>query len=620
MMAADHALPRRRARARRKRLALAIWSGLATAGVLLVVDGFFAGRSLVGNLTRARSELNVGIEAIVTGDPRGARPHFQAAIEAADRASGAVGHPSLGLAGLLPIAGTNLDAAAGVAAASRETALAGAAMVDVATALRWSDVGLPAAKIAGRLDLDAMRTAAPGLDEVVARLQEAVVALEETGADGLLGPVATGYRDAMELLTRRADLTARLRDTLRLLPAMFGADGSRRYLLVAPSLGVPRPSGGAPGSAGILHAEDGVTRLESLDGTEGELSPAMPALVDVAGSPDGPTYARRLLEAAAAAGVTDLDGVVWMDPVTLEDLVWAVGDVKVPGRPLALSDLTTTTALEFDSLLGTAPAAAGDLQARWIARIVEAFMARRPGVESFAMAAAIGGRDGHLGIFLRDGDAQRLVRAVGLDQAVPRPREGVLPLLATWSSTGDNHVGALVSTRIRHDVTILSDGSVRARTEVTFDNRAGVEPPSALLGRIGGLVPIGTFAADVGVLIPAESRQVAAETSIPSPISIDQELGYESVRGSVSVRSETAATLTVSYLVRDAVVTTDEGSSLVLRLLPQPTLEGISYSIRIGVSEGAVISSPSSQLRPRGGALTFGGVQTGPVDLELAVG
>ena len=601
---------------RRRRLARAIWSGLATAAILLVLDGVFAGRSLIGSLTRARSELNVGIEAIVTGDPEGARPHFQAALEAADRAFGAVDHPALGLAGLLPVAGENLDAAAGVAAASRETALAGAAMVDVARTLGWSDVGLPAAQAAGRPDVQAMEAAAPRLDDVVARLRAAVASLEAAGGDRLLGPVATGYRDAVEHLERRADVAARLRDTLRLVSLMFGGDGNR-YLLVAPSLGVPRPSGGAPVSAGVLAVDEGAIRLESLEGVRGALTPAPAELLDARGSPNGPTYARRLLEAAATAGVTGLDGVVWLDPVALEDLVWTAGDVKVPGRSVALSDLTTTTAIEIDAALGTSARAVAQVQARWTTRIVEAFLARRPALESFALAAAINGRDGHLGIFLREPEGQRLVRAIGLDRAVPRPRDGMLPIVATWSTTGDNRAGALVSTRVRYDVAIRSDGTARVVTEVTFENGAGTEPPSVLLGRAGGGVPIGTFAADVGVLIPAEARQLEAETSIPSPISDEEEFGYRSVQGSVSVRSGTAATLTVSYLVPDVVVPTDDGGVLGFLALPQPTLDGVTYSIRIGVPDGAVVASASSQLVRRGDALTFSGLRTGPLGLEL---
>ncbi|HET9672612.1 MAG TPA: hypothetical protein VFQ40_07165, partial [Actinomycetota bacterium] len=316
------------------------------------------------------------------------------------------------------------------------------------------------------------------------------------------------------------------------------------------------------------------------------------------------------------AGLTDLDGVVWVDPVALEDLVWVSGDVRVPGRPLRLSDATTTIALELDAYLGAARGAADRLRAAWAARVVDRFLARRPGLESFALAASSAGRDGHLGLFLVRRKEQRIVHALGLDRSIPSPEPGELPLLAAWSSSEATHVGAFVSTRIRHEISIRPDGSARVQTQLTFDNGAAAEPPSILLGG-GGLVPIGTFAADVGLLIPAEARQVEAETSRPGPIEVGTELGYTGVRGSVSIRAGTSATLTASYLVRDALVADAEASRLVVRVLPQPSLEGISYAIRIELPEGAALLSASQDLRLRGDALTFSGTRTSPFDLAL---
>ena len=145
---ASHPAPsgRWRPRTRRRRVALAVWAGLATFAILLVLDGIWASRTLVRGLTSARSELAVAIESIVTGDPDAAAPHFAAAGEAADDAIGATGHPSLGLAGLLPVVGSNIDAAAAVGEASRATADAGTTMVEVARDLGWTDIRIPASK------------------------------------------------------------------------------------------------------------------------------------------------------------------------------------------------------------------------------------------------------------------------------------------------------------------------------------------------------------------------------------------------------------------------------------------------------------------------------------------
>ena len=65
----------------------------------------------------------------------------------------------MGIAGLLPIAGDNIDAASAVADASRATAEAGTSMVRVARTLGWTDIRIPASTAAGDVDIDAMEGA-----------------------------------------------------------------------------------------------------------------------------------------------------------------------------------------------------------------------------------------------------------------------------------------------------------------------------------------------------------------------------------------------------------------------------------------------------------------------------
>ena len=615
-MAVESATPRVHARSTANRLAIAIGAGLATFVVLIALDGFVAGRSLLSNLTIARSELGIGIEAIVTGDPRGARPHFAAAAVAADRAVAAARHPAMGIAGLLPVAGPNIDAAASVAAASRDTPAAGASLVRVAETLGWTDVGRPAAAAAGSLDVEALRAAGPQMDEVVARLDGAMTALEETGGDGLVGPVGTGYRDALENLARRTDLATRLRDTLRLAAAMFGRERTQRYLLVVPSLGMPRAGGGAPSTVGLLVADQGSMRIESLTGGISGLAPAPPELASASSSPDWPSAARELLDAARAAGAARLDGVISLDAIALQDLVWVAGDVDVDRR-LPITDATAAGALEIDSFQAPAELPAAQAHADLVSEIVRGFLSVRPGVETFAIASSSDAHARHLQIYARRRSTQALVASLGLAGETPEPEAGVLPVIAAWSSTDPSHVGALVDARVRQDVRLRSDGSASILMEVSFENGAGTKPRSVLLGHGGAGVPVGAFAADVTVYVPEGARRLSAETSSPSPITIEPELGYRAVRGSVSIPGGESSTLTVAYVLRDAVVVTGEERALVLRLAPQPTLAGIAYSLRVTVPDGGAIVSTSPDVELRSATASFTGRRGGPQDLEV---
>jgi hypothetical protein len=600
-----------RPRTRGRRVALGIWAGLATFVILLVLDGIWAGRGLVRGLTNARSELTVAIESIVTGDPEAAAPHFIAAREAADDAVSSAGHPSFDLAGLLPIVGDNIDAASAVAETSLATAEAGTTMVKVARDLDWTDIRIPASSASGRLDIEAFESALPDMGSVAARLREALTTLQAAGGDGLFGPVATGYRDTLDGLTRRADLAVRFRDSLRLATAMFA--GQHRYLMCVPALGVPRPGGGVPASVGVLLVDDGALELEPM-------TPAPEALAGIDVSLDWPRTARTLMEAVDEAGIGPVDGVISIDAVALQDLVWVIGDVKVGNRPIALSDQTTMAAMEIDAFLGDTPPKSAQLHADRASEILDAFLERRPGVESFALATAADTRARHLAVYLPGRRDRRLIRSLGLDGRARLKGEGTIPLVATWSALGKSHVGALVRTAVIQTVTIRPNGSAAVDAEVVFDNGAGTDPPSVLLGRPVGGLPIGTFAADVTLYVPKTAHHIDAETSRPSPIRVGQDLGLTTVTGSIAVRGGGSTSLTVAYVVPDAVRTVNGAKEITLRMVPQPTMAGIRYEIRVILPDGSTILSASPELDRRGDAAAFSGMRGGAVDLDLRFG
>jgi Protein of unknown function (DUF4012) len=585
-----------------------VGAGVATFVLLLVLDGFWAGRILVRGLTTSRTELTVAIESIVTGDPEAARSHFAAAGLAADEALGAVGRPSMGIAGLLPLAGDNIDAAAAVAEASRATAAAGGSMVQVARDLGWTDIRIPASTAAGRLDIDAFESALPRMGSVADGLREASIALEAVGGDGLLGPVASGYRDAVEGLSRRADIAHRFLDSMRLVTSMFS--GEHRYLVCVPALGRPRSGGGAPATAGVLLVDDGSLELERM-------IPAPKAIADVDVSLHWPRTARELMAAAARSELGPVDGVILIDAVALQDLVWTIGDVEVDGRALPLSESTTASTLEIDAFLGNAPPRTARLHADLVSQILTAFLERRPSMESFALATAADAGDRHLSIYVPGPEVRRVIRSLGVGGRARLRDEGVLPVIATWRSVGSSHVGALVGTTVRQTITIRRGGDASVDAEVLFENEAGTDPPSVLLGRPVGGLPVGTFAANVSLHLPENAERIAAETSRPSPIRIAQELGLVTVTGSVAVRGGESTTLTVSYRIPNAVRTVDGVGQVALRILPQPTMAGVRYQIRVVLPDGSTVVSASPGFERRGGAAVFAGVRGGPFELQL---
>jgi hypothetical protein len=238
-------------------------------------------------------------------------------------------------------------------------------------------------------------------------------------------------------------------------------------------------------------------------------------------------------------------------------------------------------------------------------------------VESFAFAMAESARERHLSIYVPGREERRIIRALGLDGRARLKGDGVLPVVATWSAAGDAHVGALVRTTVRQTIRIRDDGSAVVEAEVLFENDAGTDPPSVLLGRPIGGFPVGTFAADVTLSVPATASEVSAETSRPSPIEVGRDLGLATVTGSLAVRGGDSATLTVSYVVPDVVRAVDGVNELVIGVHPQPTLDGVRFEIRLVLPDGSTVLSTSPELGRRGSTVVFDRVRGGAVDLEV---
>jgi hypothetical protein len=289
----------------------------------------------------------------------------------------------------------------------------------------------------------------------------------------------------------------------------------------------------------------------------------------------------------------------------------------VRGRRFPLSDRTTTTALEIDAFLGESASGAAALHADWVSSILLAILDRRPGVESFALATSADARDRHLAIYLPTPEGRRAVRSLGLEGRANVGARRFLPVVTTWTALGNDHVGALVETTIRQTVSIRPDGSARIATQVLFRNRAGTDPPSVLLGRRIGRAPVGTFSADVTLYVPERATDVVAETSQPSPIRVGRDLGLATVTGSVSVRGGASTTLTATYDVVDVARIVDGARQVDLRLVPQPTVDGVRFELRVALPDGSTILDASSAFDRRGDTATFSRIQGAPADLRI---
>lgn len=594
-------------RGRRRAIAWGIVAGLGAAMALLALDGAWSARSMISGVTSARSALSVGIESVVTGDHRPGSRAFVDAIGDAEQALDASGHPSMRLARNLPWIGDNIDGVVAVAEAERRSAEAGLVLVDAAIVLRWDDLRLPAIDGLGRVDIAAVAAAAPHLREVAGMLAETYDQLEATNAGRLIGPVASGYDDAVEATQRRAQLAADAATLAEFVPAALGGTGPRRYLVAVQRLGQPYPMGGRAGPVGVLTASDGVMTLTPLE-------PAGKAFSQATVSPDGPTAARALLSAAEVAGFGELDGVVLTDTVGLQGLLWMVGDVDPPSTS-AMRFQTAITALERTPYLVTDASLGDEDQADLASDVLDATLTRSPSTEAFSLSASrlVSGR--HLVLYSIRPKERRAIRGLGAAGAfAPGPN----PLAFTATTAADNRAGTFQRWVTTQVVVLDDDGTANVKTSIDLRNRAPSSPSSALLGPEFAAKPVGWFAADVRVALPEGIEGLESETSTPSVTEVVADEHGSAVVGQLSARSRAAMTLLVSYRRSDAVVDVDGASTYKMRLIPQPLAIPGTVRVRIVLPEGATLVDASPGFELGAQRVVYGGAAAATTTLFVS--
>ena len=254
----------------------------------------------------------------------------------------------------------------------------------------------------------------------------------------MFGPVASGYRDAVEVHST-------IDPTRGQVPGHDAAgdhDVLRRSAMSSSSF--PRSGLHDPTAARRRRIEaHGVGRSDGFRA----MVPAPRPFVDVAGAPDWPRTARSL-DVAEVAGAstpgTELirarRGRVAGPRVDDRGRPWDIG------RPaLGPHDHDRTRDRGVPDRL---PAATGSLHAAWTDAVAQV-LAERPGVETFALATSSAARERHLAVY---------VPGRGLNSCCARSAWTVEPgsggrarslVAGTWSTRGNAHVGAFVNVTLR---------------------------------------------------------------------------------------------------------------------------------------------------------------------------
>ena len=271
------------------------------------------------------------------------------------------------------------------------------------------------------------------------------------------------------------------RDGLRLapqLPSLLGADGPKRYLIMAQNEDELRATGGFVTGAGLVTVENGrITALEFRDSSNIDNFAAQPydfppqplydymnlellAFRDANFWADFPTSAQKAMDLYAyGLGVPPLDGAIAIDQEFLRLLVDATGPVPIPGSDRSINANNLLQVLrqarniqegqQVGEWVADRKAFLGGFAAAIRARIESDFGSIDPVKLARNVVGAVETR--HLSIYMRDPDVSAALADMGWDGRLPSAPPGDF-LMAVDTNMGYNKVNVYIERTLGYAV------------------------------------------------------------------------------------------------------------------------------------------------------------------------
>jgi hypothetical protein len=279
----------------------------------------------------------------------------------------------------------------------------------------------------------------------------------------------------------------RARPLANALPALFGADGDRTYLLALLNPSEQRFSGGAPLTLAPLTVADGrLTIGEARDTTDKELyrvgrrervadNPVHNGklrLSTATSAPDWSVSGEEVLRGWARIAGQETDGLIAVDVVALADLLTITGPVDVPvyGR-IDAGNFTQKMVGDYDAFPDNE--ARHQLNLALVPVFADRLLGPGQGIDKIeSLRASAAGR--HFAMWMRDSDVQAAVTEVGLaGELSDTPHDYVAVFNQnTNASKSDYWQHRSVTSRVR----LREDGSAQVRLTISVNNDS---PPYA---------------------------------------------------------------------------------------------------------------------------------------------
>ncbi len=593
----QHASHRTRSTAR----AIAVL-GLVLGTLLTTFTAVSAARAR-DSVSRAIDFGNQAVSAAEQGDQELAAILIAAAGDELGGIADDFNQPWLALGRFVPILGQHSRALRTVADAGSEVAASTANALALLDAQRLVPAG-------GQVDLAEVALVTPALAELFEDLNRSLERIDAIDRTWIARPAADRIDQLAQEMRARTGPVSNAGALAQLAPAMLGADGERRYLVVFMTPAESRGVGGFAGNWAEIVVDNGRLSVtisgrgndinNALPGGQAELvDPTLPGLYEgfrltevfqnLTVIPDFPSVAR---EAAAfyeqATGVT-IDAVVGVDPAAMAGLVTLAGPVEVDGRTL------TSGQVEDFVLRGQYVEYADDNDQRLVVleqltRVVFDQLLADGLPSPWTVAQVLGPlvSEDHLRIASFDSAEAAALQSVGLAGEFPQARGQDLLAVVT-QNVGENKIDVFLERSISYEVAVNpATGAVAGRLNVELTNNAPAQGlPEAIIGSNDRGFPLGTNVVRVQIYSPLELRSASLD-STPASVRWEQELGWFRYTQTVQLAPGQSQTLELELAGR---VDTTNGYELAIH--HQPVVNPDIVSVNVLASEAWRISEVS---------------------------
>lgn len=582
--------------------------GLLTLALVLAADAIYVGLQLARSLVEVADELRAARVAFASGDVRGAMDHLNASDRATKQASGLTLHPAFFVGQILP----DVRVLRGFVLMAQHVVDGGHAGVEAAEGLGLKEEGLAASVYSeGHLQLRALNASIPPLLKVESSFRDAAGALESVPRPlwGLLREAVTTTREEL------GGIASGVHDVnvlFHVLPRMLGETETREYLLVFQALGEARATGGLIGFYGILKSADGRLRLTELAPIEeltkrlrgsvaapeewfGEAYRSQSALSEIQQanvSPNFPVVSEVLLRMYASVRERELDGVLSMDPISLQYLMAGTGPLVSQGRVVAPEEaadaIMRRSYLEFTDTGEQNLFIAGLIRAFW-----EKVKVGAVDVPALAQGLTKSVRTTHFKVYSRPSAEQAAMTE--LEAAGDFAAFGPNVQMIFHNNYAVNKVDYFLERKVDTSVNLTSQGDAEVSTTVVVRNTTPPRQRSILAGPGLRGDPAGLNRMMINFLLPQDSNLVTytspeKQGGLPNYSDADSPVFWDLVE----IPAGKAVTLNLSYVVENAVARLSGGSFFELMLYPQPTPTPDSFTVSVRAPRGFVLHDPTA--------------------------